>query len=539
LIRRTLVFAMTLLVANAALADDPLAEAKRHFDIGFELVDRHAWDAALAELLRSYELHPTAAALKDVAICRRELGRFDEALDAYEQVLARFGAELSADERRAVDADVARIMRFVGALDVTSDPPALVFVDDRERGATPLAHAIRVTVGTRHVRVVKDGYAPFEAAVIVSHDESATRVAAKLAVVSRLGRLRVTKRTAPPFDVLVDGAVVGRTPWEGQLAVGTHAVSIRHGDHGTIAREVDIGTGTTTDLALEPRVLDGALRIEPTPSDARVIVDGTRVSQGAWSGELPSGEHRVRVEAPWYVPETRVVDLTSRGVQAVRPVLLPTSRAYLELVAGFAVPGMFDVGVRGGIGVCNVSCVGNLIGVRSGYGLTSSVSVELFVFSLSLPHDSATTVSGTILGQSGSARYTENVDASMFALGASLRWQIFDRVPISLHAFVGGADTTLANSTSAAVPIGTSTYFVGHRDGITTFWSPAFGPELRVGIPFGRSIVVGAGMMALFFFTPSIAPVTSVSAIPIPPRPGIQGGFAYALPITATLHVGF
>jgi len=53
----------------------------------------------------------------------------------YDELVARFGGELSPDDRKAVDDDMAKLAKFVGAIELKTDVAgARVVIDGRERG---------------------------------------------------------------------------------------------------------------------------------------------------------------------------------------------------------------------------------------------------------------------------------------------------------------------------------------------------------------------------------------------------------------------
>src|SRR5437667_2196543 len=96
-------------------------------------------------------------------------------------------------------------------------------------------------------------------------------VRAALKALTRSGRLRVTESSGGSYDVVIDNAVVGKTPWEGLLALGGHTVLLRGGEQvGTPPSAVDVKENDTTSLALTAVKLDATMRIEPTPATARV-----------------------------------------------------------------------------------------------------------------------------------------------------------------------------------------------------------------------------------------------------------------------------
>lgn len=65
--------------------------------------------------------------------------------------------------------------RLVGAIDVTGAPDGgQIFVDDQIRGTVPAGQMGGVDAGARRLRVVADGYEPFERWVVVKKDQVTT-----------------------------------------------------------------------------------------------------------------------------------------------------------------------------------------------------------------------------------------------------------------------------------------------------------------------------------------------------------------------------
>jgi hypothetical protein len=141
-------------------ADARIAEAKAHFDKGVELMQQREWGAALDELMRSRELYPKETTLTNAAICLRELGRDDEALDVLEALLRDF-PNLPARKRPEVEREVSALQANVGSIEIQGgEPGAAIEIDGRERGVLPVAGPVHVKAGSRVVRARKDGYSP-------------------------------------------------------------------------------------------------------------------------------------------------------------------------------------------------------------------------------------------------------------------------------------------------------------------------------------------------------------------------------------------
>src|SRR5688500_9945008 len=202
-----------------AAAETRLSEARRHFELGVAHFDRQEWHAALVEFLSSRELAPTRGNTKNAAICLRKVGRFDESLDMFEALLRDF-PDLSPADRVLARREIADLLASVGTLEIRDAPSgARVAIDGVDRGTTPLRSPVRLPAGTHTVRVMKDGWLPFEARIDLSGKEAAT-LRPRLAMLTQAGRLRVTEKNGRNVDVVVDGSRVGTAPWEGAVAAG-------------------------------------------------------------------------------------------------------------------------------------------------------------------------------------------------------------------------------------------------------------------------------------------------------------------------------
>ncbi len=489
-------------VARAQVADpSKKAEALKHFEIGLELTKQEAWDSALAEFLRSRELFPTKNALKNAVLCLRELKRFDEALDMYDELVARFGSELSPTEKTTIEEEQKALEKFVGTITLeTATQGARVVIDGRDRGVTPLAKPIRVTVGTRAIVVSKQGFAPYETKVMVSSGEAKT-VTVKLVSVANAGKLKVTEAKGRVFDVVVDGAVVGKTPWEGALTAGTHTVALRGpSDEGTLAKPVEIVTDKSTELSLEATKLPGELRVDPIPATADILVDGKKVGGGPYRGELATGVHVVTVSAPWHRDQTVTVTIVPGRTEAITPALDRIARLYIEaqpMVNPLSKPGGTFSGKGGGEGGLD-----GLLGLtlRVGVRLHPHFAVEVGGGFLSWgdrrspngvvatnPDVPGSSVTGNVIDEE--VRY----EGGTLLVSASTHFG--DSFPIVLRA-ISGLWFPKAKATGGQL---TSTDLGGtFPDASQDAFCVVAGPEARFGVRFTRTFTLDLGIVALF-----------------------------------------
>jgi len=474
---------IALTVASRASADTH-ADAKAHFERGLALVDAKDWEHALGEFMRSRELEPTRTATKNAAMCLGELHRFDEALALYEALLRDYATVLTAADRATLQTDVHAIERFVGELAITGPAGSTVSIDGRARGTLPLTESLRVSVGTRIMRVEHEGFQPRSESVVVLSGERRS-IAVTLDPIAQRGTLRVREASGRALDVRVDSAVVGRTPWEGVVSSGEHAVSLHGaGDIGATALAVVIATNETREVTLAASMLPGNLRIEPTPPNATVSIDGRITVEGTFDGDLPSGEHTVEVTSPWYVAHRERVVVSSREPHTIRVVLAPVSRAYVEGILGFILLPTYATSAT--CGTLDPNCLGWIVAMRGGYAITERFAAELAYYAYVEIR-----------------RYDASANAGVFLSGGivSAAYRLFDRVPITLRLGAGASRESAAG------------------EGYT----PLVVPEIAVGWRVAERVRVDFALSALLFVLQSGSQA-------------YQGGVGAAFPLTIALH---
>jgi hypothetical protein len=370
----------------AADAADRKAEARAHFDKARALAESGTWSAALAEFLASRRLYATWGNTLGAASSLQKLGRFDEALDLFEILLKDFGDTLSPDVRGAAQRQVVELRGLTGTVEISgAEIGAAITIDGRERGDYPAPGPLRVAAGSHLVRVSKQGFEPFETRADVAGGQTA-QVVARLRPVGESGRLKVVEEGGRALDVLVDGDLVGKTPWEGSLAIGEHVVLLRgEGVLGTQPVSVPVRRDRTAPLTLRAEELSARIRVEPVPVNASVAIDAVVVARGIWEGRLRAGAHKVEVAAEGFVPGVRDVSL-EREKEAVVSIALqrdprspfwrkPPRPAHAVIEIDGAVPLLPSFGgdVAGGCaGACSLAPgFGGYGALRAGYELGS------------------------------------------------------------------------------------------------------------------------------------------------------------------------
>ena len=133
------------------------AQARSHFDQGITLARRHGYAEALAEFERAYEISPHFSVLYNIGQALVALGRPTEAIAALDRYIEEGGSDIEPRRRAQVDAAIQSELAKTGSIEVTVDVPgALVTVDDKPYGRSPLPVPVRVDNGAHRVLAVRD-----------------------------------------------------------------------------------------------------------------------------------------------------------------------------------------------------------------------------------------------------------------------------------------------------------------------------------------------------------------------------------------------
>jgi hypothetical protein len=361
-------------------AKSHLDEAKDLFRHGVSLLDAGDTAHALEYFLRSRQILPSSRNTVNAALCLERLGRLDEALEMYEEVLARFAADLDDDDRKSLGPLVDRLRERVGYVEFSSKMQGLVVIDGRSRGTLPLRTALRVLPGVRHLRITRDGYRPLEQPIQVSPRQTLS-VESELVPLAGTGALRVEAPADTVLDVFIDGRLVGSTPWEGTLASGAHVLWYDGGDLGSAPENIRVAEGKTSVVAVHARALGAPLRLWASPRSAQLFINEVLLGPGEWRGRLPLGQYRVRASEAGYVPEARALEVRSDAAPSdVRFMLIrdpksprwpQPSRWHLEV--GARVAPLYAAALRSG---AERACPGSCAGSRAAWGASTALVVR-------------------------------------------------------------------------------------------------------------------------------------------------------------------
>jgi hypothetical protein len=145
------------LLAQTAPAPSAVDQARTHFARGAELFKEGNYRAALVEFKRANEIAPSYRIHYNLGQAHAELHDHVNALREFEQYLGEGGAEIAADRRAEVEADVRKLRSRVAYVTVKTDVEGQLVVDDVVVATTPRREPVILNAGSHRISVSKGG----------------------------------------------------------------------------------------------------------------------------------------------------------------------------------------------------------------------------------------------------------------------------------------------------------------------------------------------------------------------------------------------
>jgi hypothetical protein len=156
-------------LGQARAAEAPSEEAAmKHFARALELVDQSDFQGALQQFKDAYAAKPHFAVWYNIAQAYISLGQPPEAIEALLRYLREGQSQIPSGKRLQVDEQIKLLEALLGELEVTTEPSgALLAVDGREIGRTPLSEPIRLAAGRHKIAASLDGRPTVERTVAI------------------------------------------------------------------------------------------------------------------------------------------------------------------------------------------------------------------------------------------------------------------------------------------------------------------------------------------------------------------------------------
>ncbi len=233
--------------AAPAKPDDERTEmARRHFKNGVKLFQDKNYKGALAEFEAAYELKPGPSSLQNIALSLKALFRYAEAARKLDLLLAKHGAELSEDDRRAVREAIDDLSQLVGSFHLSVAPPdARVTIDGRSLSPAERADGARFDVGEHTIVAEAPGYERLVQVVRIPGGNARLPVNIVLRPVAGFISVVSNDRDAA---IAVDGQAKAFQSWRGPVSPGRHYVQVYKRGFATFERAVMVELGRTVDI---------------------------------------------------------------------------------------------------------------------------------------------------------------------------------------------------------------------------------------------------------------------------------------------------
>ena len=306
-----------------SLSQSLTGTAKADFEAAKLLANDGDYVGALIKFQSAYEGSKDARVLWNIAFCQKNLRHYSKVVISLKRYLDEGGALLSATDKKDAQDLIAMIEPFTTRATLrVSEDGAQVYVDDEPVGTSPLVSAQILDIGERKIRATKDGFRPYERALVVGGGAELT-LDVPLEKEVHEGKLIVEAPAGA--TILLDGKQIGIGKVEQAVASGGHQLRVTATGMRPYQTEVVVQDKETRSLsvALEAqaasdkpmlRVAVGCTDTEPrSPEDGLVVnIDGPEVLppgpvKKRWSDELgknvveyveypiASGLHTIRV----------------------------------------------------------------------------------------------------------------------------------------------------------------------------------------------------------------------------------------------------
>lgn len=235
--------------AEPPAEDEKTREARQHFQNGIKLYGDGNFQGALAEFDAAYRLKPGPSSLKNIALCQKGLYRYTDAVDTLQKLLDRHGAELSADEQRAVTDAMNELGALIGSIVIRVSPAsAKVTLDGRTLGPTELGQSLRLNTGEHVVVAEASGHGRQARTIRVAGGQKDVTVELDLKAVSGFARIRSKD---PKAAIAIDGNALAFAQWEGPLSPGEHYVQVYRDGYKPFEQRFVVELGKTVEVDAE------------------------------------------------------------------------------------------------------------------------------------------------------------------------------------------------------------------------------------------------------------------------------------------------
>lgn len=263
----------------AAGSKEAQEEARTRYQRGTQLYSDGAYELALIEFQRAYELAPSYKILYNVAQVNAQLGNYAGALKAFQRFLAEGGND---DKRKSeVEHEIQNLQARTATIDVKVNVDgAEILIDGVPVGTTPFKEPLLVNAGQRKLTARKAGMQQVDKMLPLAGGDSVTLdfSLAPIAPIAPVAQTPIHER-----ETIIERQVVEPTSyvWIGWAATGLLAAGAIGTGIGALVSAGDLKTARTTPLTSTQTPDDKRSELDSIQSRARVLSIATDALGGA------------------------------------------------------------------------------------------------------------------------------------------------------------------------------------------------------------------------------------------------------------------
>jgi hypothetical protein len=280
--------------APKPLSQSLTGQAKADFEAAKLLANDGDFASALIKFQSAYDAARDVRLLWNVAFCQKNLRRYAKVVATLKRYIDEGAATLTAADKKDAQDLIATIEPFTTRATIAvNEPGAQVSVDDEPVGTSPLPGPVVLDLGERHLRVIKEGFRPYEKAVPVG---GAADVTIDVALEREVHEGKIAVEAAAGAAIFVDGTQVGVGKVEVTVPSGGHQLRVTAPQMRPYQTEVVIQDKETRSVSV-------ALEAEAPPVKPTLRV---AVGCGDTSPKAPDEGLVVHIDGPDELPPTLV-----------------------------------------------------------------------------------------------------------------------------------------------------------------------------------------------------------------------------------------
>lgn len=207
-----------------SLGESLTEPAKGDYDTAVALYKQGAFSQSAAKFVQAYESSKDARLLWNAAAAEKQQRHYAKARVLVRQYVT-LGTDLTEKDKTDASELLAVLDRLVSNVTIrVNEPGAAIAVDGEQVGESPLPKAVTLDTGTRSIRVTKDNFLPYQAAVPIGVGATAV-VDVKLLPHIKDGRIAIRTSEADS-SISIDSKAVGRGTYSGIVASGAHQLYV-------------------------------------------------------------------------------------------------------------------------------------------------------------------------------------------------------------------------------------------------------------------------------------------------------------------------